>query len=135
MSSNKANSTCRLVSQFRRQINSALRVLKMERVNATGPREPATFDGGVVKAVSLAAHRDLEMMPAQELLVVVAAISQAAIGVVNAARRRLAQVDGHLQRPDREVTLHAVADGPADHAARIEIDDHGEIRPALAGPE
>lgn len=107
----------------------------MERVNATGSREPATFDGGVVIAVALAAHRNLEAILAQELLVIVAAILRAAIGVVNAARRRLAQVDGHLQRTDCEVAFHAVADGLADHAPGIEIDDHGEIKPAFTGPE
>jgi hypothetical protein len=28
----------------------------------------------------------------------------------------LPERDGHLQRPDREVTLHAVTHGLADHA-------------------
>jgi hypothetical protein len=43
-----AVSVWRRVSQGRRQISSALIVLKMERVNATGPSEPATLDGGVI---------------------------------------------------------------------------------------
>jgi len=135
MYSNKANSTCRLVSQLRRQISSALRVLKMERVNATGPSKHATLDGGIVETIALAAHRNLEVVSAQELLIVVAAILRASVSVVNAARWRLAQVDGHLQRPDREVAFHPVADGPTDHAPGIKIDDHGEVKPALTSPD
>ena len=51
-----AVSALRRVSHVRRQISSALIVLKMERVNATGPREPATVDSSVIVAVTLAAH-------------------------------------------------------------------------------
>ena len=107
----------------------------MERVNATGPSKHATLDGGIVETIALAAHRNLEVVSAQELLIVVAAILRASVSVVNAARWRLAQVDGHLQRPDREVAFHPVADGPTDHAPGIKIDDHGEVKPALTSPD
>lgn len=93
------------------------------------------FDGGIVETIALAVHGNLEGLPAQELLVVVAAILRAATGVMNAARWRLGQVDGHLQRPDGEVAFHAVADGPTDHAPGIKIDENGEVKPALAGPD
>ena len=83
------------------------------------------LDGGVVIAIALAAHRYLEAVFAQDLLVVVGAVLAAAVAVEDAAARRGSQGDGHLQRPDRQVALHAVADGPADDAPR---------RAANAGP-
>lgn len=43
------------------------------------------FDGGIVVAVALAAHRNLEPMPAQHLLIVVSTVLRPAIGVMNAA--------------------------------------------------
>lgn len=104
-----------------------------DRLSLEGLEE--SLDGGIVEAIALAAHRNLEVVPTQERLIVVAAILRASVSAVDAARWRLAQVDGHLQRPDREIAFHAVADGPTDHAARIEVDDHGEIKPALSGPE
>ena len=66
-----AVSAWRRVSQGHRQISSALIVLKMERVNATGPSEPATLDGGVIAAIALAAHRRFQAVFAQDLLIVV----------------------------------------------------------------
>jgi hypothetical protein len=45
----------------------------------------------------------------------------------------LAQGDGHIQRPDRQVALHAVADGPANDPARIQIQNDSQVQPALAG--
>ena len=39
------------------------------------------------------------------------------------------------QRPDRQIALHAVADGPANDAPRMQVQDHSQIQPALAGPD
>ena len=52
-------------------------------------------------------------MPAQKLLVVMGAVLRAAIRMVNTAGWRAAQGNGHVQRPDRQILLHPVADGPA----------------------
>ncbi len=135
MYSNRAISACRLVSQRCRQTNLAFSDLKMEWVNATGPREPATLDGGIVITVALAAHRDLEAMAAQDLLVVMRAVLRAAIRVMDAAGRRLAQVDSHLQSADRQVAFHAVADRPADHAPGMQVEDGSQVEPAFPGPD
>ena len=48
---------------------------------------------------------------------------------------RCRAADGHLQRPDRQVALHAVADGPADDAPGMQIKDHSQIKPPLAAPD
>ena len=92
------------------------------------------LDGGVVIAIALAAHRYLEAVFAQDLLGVVGAVLAAAVAVEDAAARRGSQGDGHLQRPDRQVALHAVADGPADDAPRraaprMQVQDHSQIQP------
>ncbi len=61
------------------------------------------FDGrgeglgsGVVIAVALTAHRYLETVLAQKLLIVVGAILAAAIRMMDAALGRLAERHGHL---------------------------------------
>ncbi len=38
------------------------------------------------------------------------------------------------QRPDGQIALHAVANGPANDTARIQIQYDGEIQPSLTGP-
>lgn len=57
-----------------------------------------------------------------------------AIRVMNAALGRLPQRDGHLQRPDREITLQAVAHRPANDTSRVQIKDHSKIKPSLTRP-
>ena len=48
---------------------------------------------------------------------------------------RCRAADGHLQRPDRQIPLHAVAYGPADNPPRMQVQDHSQIQPPLAGPD
>lgn len=55
--------------------------------------------------------------------------------MVNAAFERLSQCHGHVQRSDRQIPFHAVTDGPTDDAAGIQIEDNGQIQPALTGPD
>ena len=43
------------------------------------------FDGGIVKASALAAHRHLEPVLAQQLLIIVGTVLRAAVRVMNAA--------------------------------------------------
>ena len=93
------------------------------------------FNHGIVVAISLAAHRDLEAVLFQALLIRVGTILRAAIRMVNAAFGRLAQCHSHVQRPDREILFHAVADSPADDATGVQIKDDGQIQPAFAGPD
>ena len=93
------------------------------------------LDDGVVVTVSLAAHRDQEAMFLQAFLIVARAVLTAAICVVNAPWRRSAQGDGHVQSPDRQVPLQAVTDSPADYAPGVEVENDGQVQPALPGPD
>ncbi len=43
--------------------------------------------------------------------------------------------DGHVQRPQGEILLHAVADGPSDDAPGEKVNDHGKINPTLPRPD
>lgn len=92
------------------------------------------LDGRVVIAIALAAHRYPEPVLTQELLIIVGAILTSAICMMDAAFGRLPQRDRHVQGPDRQIPLHAVADSPADDTAGMQIQDHREIQPAFSGP-
>ena len=63
------------------------------------------------------------------------AVLRAAIRVVNTAWWRAAQGNSHVQRPDRQILFHPVADSPANHAPREQVDDDGQINPALTRPD
>ena len=77
------------------------------------------FDSSVIVAITLAAHRYLEVVLVQDFLVVVRTILAATIRVMDAALGRCAESNRHLQCPDRKITFHAVADGPTNHATRM----------------
>lgn len=85
------------------------------------------LNGSIVVAITLAAHGHLEAMLAQYLLIIVRTILRPAICMMDAAFGRLPERDGHLQRPDREITLHAVTDSPADDASGMQLEDDGQI--------
>ena len=71
----------------------------------------------IIVAITFARHRYLEPMLAQDLLVVVRTVLAAAICVVNAALWWRPERGGHVQRPDRQVTFHPIADRPANDTA------------------
>ena len=77
------------------------------------------LDNRVVETATLAAHRDMEAVSFQQALIFVRAILAASVSVVDASRRRLAQIDGQFQCPDRQIFLQAVTDCPADDATGI----------------
>lgn len=68
-------------------------------------------------------------MLSQDFLIVMRTILTAPVAVEDATPGRGSQGNGHPQRPDRQVALHAVADGPADDAPRMQVQDHGQIQP------
>ena len=74
-------------------------------------------------------------MLAQKLLVIVRTLLRPAVCVLTAAWGRPADRDRHVQGSQSQILLHAVADGPADHAPRKRVKDHSKIDPALAGPD
>ena len=93
------------------------------------------FDGGIVVTVAFPAHRHLEPVLAQQLLIVVGTVLRPAIRVMNAAWWWPSDRDGHVQSPQSQILLHAVADRPAHHAPREKVNDHGQIDPTLPRPD
>ena len=113
MYSKSATSTSRRVCQLRRQTSSAFSDLKkLSTADLAIVLEPMAQNGSIV-TIAFAAHRYLEAVLAQQLLVVVGTVLRPAIRMMNAARWWPSDRDGHVQRPECQILLHAVADGPA----------------------
>src|SRR5690242_8217761 len=55
--------------------------------------------------------------------------------MMNESRSRLSELERLLQRPQRERLIEARIGTPRDHAPRREIEQHGEIEPALRRAE
>ncbi len=72
------------------------------------------FDGGIALTVAFPAHRNLDHVLAQQLLIVAGTVLRPAILVLDAAWWRPSDRDGHARRAHRQILLHAVADGPAN---------------------
>jgi hypothetical protein len=135
MYSKRAISTSRRVCQSRRQTSSAFSDLKkLSTADLAIVLEPMAQNGSIV-TIPLAAHRNLEPVLSQQLLIVVSAVLRPAIRVMNAARWWPADGDGHVQSSQGQILLHAVADGPADNAPGEKVNDHGKINPTLPRPD
>lgn len=137
MYSKRAISTSRRVCQLRRQTSSTFSDLKKLSTVARQAICKANLPrgGGVVVTIALAAHRHLEPMFAQQLLIVVSTVLRTAIRVMGAARWWPSDRNGHVQCPQGQILLHAVADRPSDDAPREKVNDHGQIDPSLPRPD
>lgn len=101
------------------------------------------LDGRGIVAISLAAHQTTKAVPTQELLIIAGAILAAPVRVMDAAlggwRSATAICNTPDRRiagsPDRQITLPAIADRPANHTAGMQIEDHGKVEPSLSGPD
>ena len=89
----------------------------------------------IIVTIPFAAHGYLEAIFVQLFLVIVRAILASTVCMVDAVFGRLAKSHGHVQCPDGQIALHAVADSPADHTTRVQIQYDSEIQPALIGPD
>ena len=58
----------------------------------------------------------------------------ATLRVVDAVLRWRTKRDGYVQRPDRQIALHAIARRPTDDAPRTQAECHREIKRALPRP-
>ena len=74
-------------------------------------------------------------MLTQDLLVVMRTVLTAPVAVEDAAFGWRSESDGHFQGPNRQVTLHAIADSPTNDTPGMQIEDHCQIQPTLAGPD
>ena len=93
------------------------------------------LDGGVIIAISLATHGNLEAALTQQLLIVVRAVLAAPVRMMDAAFWRPARGNRHCQRPDLQVFIQAAADCSSNDAPGMKVQHEGQIDPALAGPD
>ena len=93
------------------------------------------FRCGIVVTVALPAHRWLESVVAQKLLIIMCAVLRPTIGVMNAAWWWSADRNRHVQRPECQILFYAVTDGPAHHtgATSRESDTDGSYDLMSAG--
>ncbi len=55
--------------------------------------------------------------------------------MVDAAFVRLAERHGHLQCPDRQIPLYAIADRPTDYPPGMQIEDDSQGEPTFTRPD
>src|SRR5882672_1563680 len=90
-----------------------------------------TLAGGVVPAISFAAHRREHSIRDELLQKVVAAILAAAIRVMNQPRRRAPTEPRHAQRIDHQLLGHPLAHRPADNLPGVQIENYRQVQPTL----
>jgi hypothetical protein len=66
--------------------------------------------------------------------IIIRAILTVTISMIDVTFGWLAQGNRHMERPDSQIAIHAVAIGPANHTTIIQIQDDGQIQPPFAGP-
>jgi len=88
----------------------------------------------IIVAITLATHGYQKAIYFKPFLMIIRAMVTATISVMDAISDWLAQGNSHIERPDRQIALHVVANGPANHTTRIQIQDDGQIQPPFASP-
>ena len=88
----------------------------------------------IIIAISLAVHGYQKAMRFEPFPIIMRAILTATISIMGVTFGWLAQGYRYVERPDRQIALHAVANGPANHTTRMQIQDDGQIQPPFAGP-
>ena len=89
----------------------------------------------IVPAVTLAAHTADHPMLLQQGLVGMTRILAATIRMMNQPRWWFSEIDCHHQGTDHQRFLHASIHGPAHYPARIQINYHRQVDPALLRPQ
>ena len=87
----------------------------------------------IVPAVRLAAHRLGDGGSLQDIAVVAGGVLAAAIGMMDQAGSRALSLDCHGERGDGQFGTHVLAHRPTHHLAGEQVEDHGQVEPALAG--
>ena len=93
-----------------------------------------TFDTGVVPAIPPPRHADGHAVSGEQLLVSRGGILAPAIRVVRESRRWFPVRQRHGEGPLGQLHGQTVAHRPTNHGARVQIEDHRQIEPALRGP-
>lgn len=87
------------------------------------------FHRGVVGGLSRSVHAGDNPMRVQQVTEEEASVLDAPVGVEDESGRWAPPCDGGLHGAPRQIDRPAVAECPADHLARIQIQDDGEILP------
>ena len=106
-------------------------LLMKDQLSFEGAKE--TFDGCIVITISFAAHTTHHSSLCQQSLILIAGVLTAPVRVMQQARRRLANGDGHLQSVNDQLPVQAITHGPAHNAPGVKVQDHCQIEPPLCG--
>ena len=71
-------------------------------------------------------------MTGQFVLIKLAGVLAALIGVMQQAQRRLSLSHRHAQGLQWQIDPHVIGGGVADHASGMQVDDHRQLQRALA---
>ena len=116
-------------------VNTRAAVAEIVAMDALGLRRTEQALGDrVVSAIALAAHRRSQGERFDLLGEGVAGVRAAAVGREDQPRRGSAPESSHAQPIDDELSAHALAKSKADQLAAEQVDDGGQIRPALCRP-
>src|SRR5881628_3721372 len=96
-------------------------------------RTKEALDRGVVVAVALAAHAQDDTPASEQRLVETRRVLVALVAMMQEPRRRAPVPPRHQPRLDDDRGALALTHGPAHHATRIQIQQHGDIQPARPG--
>lgn len=91
-----------------------------------------TFDDRIVVTISRAAHADDTVGFLQQFQVSPTGILAAAIAMMEKLSRWLTMEHGHLPGFLYQVDLHPILHSPAHHPARVQIQEGGQVQPALS---
>ena len=98
-------------------------------------RSEQSLAGRITPAVALAAHRSGDAEPLKQSTELSAGVLAAAIAMedMTCASVVTAPEPGHLQCVDDQIAVHLRLHRQADHPSAEQVDDHGQIQPALVG--
>ena len=88
----------------------------------------------LIVAVPLAGHRDQEAVASKLGLIGMGAELATAVRMVKQAGGRSSHREGSSQGAKRQLLVQAVANRPAHDTPGVEVDDDGQIQPALSRP-
>lgn len=98
-------------------------------------RMEEAFHDRIVPTICAATHADRDAMAGQELTVQERGILRAAVRMVQQARRGLSPSERHGQCLGGQRLGEPAPHRPGNGHARVEVQYHGQIQPALCGPD
>ncbi len=96
---------------------------------------PQTLGGGIVPAVTLAAHGRTHFVAFERLLEVMPAILASPIRVEDQPRLRAAPKPCNAQRIDHYAGLHVLAHAPPHHLSAEQVNDSRQVQPGFTQPD